>query len=540
MKANKRGLKKAPMKKPNKSSKINSNPFFNPLSFTNFSQIQQAMQSGDTTLSDIVQSYINNIEQKNDEVNAVVSIDKEAALQRSQQIQERIENGTAGKLAGMVIGVKDLICEKDKPTSCASNILSNFESVYDATVIERLRNEDAILLGRLNMDEFAMGSSTENSIYGPTKNPVDTSKVSGGSSGGSAAAVAADFCTASLGSDTGGSIRQPASFCGVVGVKPTYGRVSRHGLVAFASSFDCIGPLAHSVDDAARILETIAGPDPNDNTSSSRTVPKYTEGLKDPDSNIKIGVPEEYFGEGLDDEIRKGIKGKLSDLEEAGAELLPIHLPHMKYGIATYYILATAEASSNLARYDGIRYGHRSDIKDVEQDLKAEQEALEEQIKQAKGEEKQKLVDKLNDMDSSLIRLYKKSRTEGFGPEVKRRIMLGTYVLSAGYYDAYYAKAQKVRRLIKQDFTEAFDKVDVIVSPTAPTTAFDLGENQDNPVQMYLNDIYTISANLAGICGINVPAGTHSDGLPYGMQFMANTFEEGKLFNAAKLVEQLG
>jgi len=509
------------------------------LSFTNFSQIQQSIKSGDVSLSDIVQSYIDNIEEKNDEINAVISIDREGAFERAERIQKRIEDGSAGKLAGMVIGVKDLICEKDKEVTCASNILSNFESVYDATVIERLRNEDAILLGRLNMDEFAMGSSTENSIYGPTKNPIDTSKVPGGSSGGSAAAVAAEFCTASLGSDTGGSIRQPASYCGVVGLKPTYGRVSRHGLVAFASSFDCIGPLTHSVDDAARILEVIAGPDPNDNTSSSRTVPNYTKFAEDLDSNIKIGVPDEYFGEGLDDEIRKGIKSKLTELEESGAELVPIHLPHMKYSIATYYILATAEASSNLARYDGIRYGNRADIEDVEKDLKEEQEALEEQIKQAKGDEKQKLVDQLNEMDSSLIRLYKKSRTEGFGPEVKRRIMLGTYVLSAGYYDEYYAKAQKVRRLIKQDFTKAFEEIDVIVSPTAPTTAFDLGSNQDNPVQMYLNDIYTTSANLAGICGINVPAGTHSNGLPYGMQLMANAFEEGKLFNAAKLVEQL-
>lgn len=509
------------------------------MSFTNFSQIQQSIQSGDVSLSDIVQSYIDNIEQHNDEINAVVSIEKEEALKRADDIQQRIENGTAGKLAGMVIGVKDLICEKGKQVTCASNILSDFESVYDATVIERLRNEDAILLGRLNMDEFAMGSSTENSIYGPAKNPIDTNKVPGGSSGGSAAAVAAEFCTASLGSDTGGSIRQPASYCGVVGLKPTYGRVSRHGLVAFASSFDCIGPLTNSVDDAALILEVIAGPDPNDNTSSSRTVPDYAKFTENLDSNIKIGVPEEYFGEGLDDEIRDGINNKLNELEESGADLVPIHLPHMKYSIATYYILATAEASSNLARYDGIRYGHRADIDDVEKDLKEEQEALEEQIKQATGEEKQQLVDQLNDMDSSLIRLYKKSRTEGFGPEVKRRIMLGTYVLSAGYYDEYYAKAQKVRRLIKQDFTEAFEKVDVIVSPTAPTTAFELGSNQDNPVQMYLNDIYTTSANLAGICGINIPAGTHSNGLPYGMQLMANAFEEGKLFNAAKLVEQL-
>ncbi|MGM0545180.1 MAG: amidase family protein [Bacteroidota bacterium] len=509
------------------------------MSFTNFSRIQEAITSGEASLSDVVESYIQNIESRNDEVNAVVNIDKKTALDSAKQIQQRIDDGSAGKLAGMVIGVKDLICEKDKPATCASHILENFESVYDATVVERLREEDAILLGRLNMDEFAMGSSTENSIFGPTKNPADTSRVPGGSSGGSAAAVAAEFCTASLGSDTGGSIRQPASYCGVVGLKPTYGRVSRHGLIAFASSFDCIGPLTHSVEDAARLLEVIAGADPNDNTSSSRTVPNYQQFVKDANPNIKIGVPEEYFGDGLDDEIRDGIKDKLNELEQAGAELVPIHLPHMKYGIATYYILATAEASSNLARYDGIRYGHRADIKEVEQELKEEREAIEEQIKKADADDKPSLAEALEDMDSSLIRLYKKSRTEGFGPEVKRRIMLGTYVLSAGYYDAYYAKAQKVRRLIKQDFTDAFEEVDVIVSPTAPTTAFELGANQDNPVQMYLNDIYTISANLAGICGISIPGGIHSNGMPYGMQFMADTFEEGKLFNAARLVEQL-
>ncbi|MGD8749629.1 MAG: amidase family protein, partial [Balneolaceae bacterium] len=351
------------------------------MSFSNFSQIQQALKSGETSLPEIVQNYIDNIEEQNDEINAVVSLDKEEALSKSKEIQKRVEDDAAGALAGMVVGVKDLICEKGKQATCASNILSNFESVYDATVIERLRKEDAILLGRLNMDEFAMGSSNENSIYGPAHNPADTSRVTGGSSGGSAAAVAADFCTAALGSDTGGSIRQPASLCGVVGLKPTYGRVSRHGLIAFASSFDCIGPLTNSVSDAALLLETIAGADPNDNTSSSRAVPDYQRFVTDTESNIRIGVPEEYFGEGLDSEIRDGIQDRLKTLEESGAELVPIHLPHMKYGIATYYILATAEASSNLARYDGIRYGHRANIEEVEKELRMEEEALEEQIK---------------------------------------------------------------------------------------------------------------------------------------------------------------
>lgn len=509
------------------------------MNFRDFTELQTSLKNKDLSLPDVARHYLDNIDEHNEEINAVVSVNRQAVLQQAADIQQKIESGNAGKLAGMAIGVKDLICEKGKLTTCASGILENFESTYNATVIERLLDEDALLVGRLNMDEFAMGSSNENSIYGPAKNPHNTEYVTGGSSGGSAAAVAANFSTATLGSDTGGSIRQPASYCGVVGLKPTYGRVSRYGLVAFASSFDCIGPLTNSVADAATILEVIAGYDENDNTSSSRAVPNYQKAAQEPSSNLRIGIPEEYFGEGLDDEIREGIQAKLKELESEGAELVPIHLPHMKYGIATYYILATAEASSNLARYDGIRYGHRADIDEVEQELHREKMALQEQMELANGDEKLELNEQLKTLDSSLVRLYKKSRTEGFGEEVKRRIMLGTYVLSAGYYDAYYAKAQKVRRLIKEDFTNAFSKVDVIVSPTAPTTAFKVGSNPDDPVQMYLNDVYTISANLAGICGINVPAGMHSNGLPYGMQFMANTFEEEKLLGAARLVERL-
>lgn len=504
-------------------------------------ELQQQLKDKQTTLPEIVDHYLSTIGSDNDAINAVVSYDEKQARKKAESIQKKIEQGTAGKLAGTVVGIKDLICEKGKPTTCASDILADFESVYDATVVKNLQEEDALLLGRLNMDEFAMGSSNENSIYGPVHNPHDEQKVPGGSSGGSAAAVAADFCTVALGSDTGGSIRQPASFCGVVGLKPTYGRVSRHGLVAFASSFDCIGPLSHSVTDAATILEVIAGKDDNDNTSSSRAVPSYRKALKEPRSNIKIGVPEEYFSEGLDEEIERGIRERLRALESEGADLVPIHLPHMKYGIATYYILATAEASSNLARYDGIRYGHRADLEQVEEDLAREKAAIREQMERVSPEsdEKARLNRKLNNVDSSLVRLYKKSRTEGFGNEVKRRIMLGTYVLSAGYYDAYYAKAQKVRRLIKQDFTEAFQDVDVIASPTAPTTAFNIGEKSDDPLQMYLNDIYTISANLAGICGISVPTGTHSNGLPYGIQFMGETFNEENILNAGRLIERL-
>jgi aspartyl-tRNA(Asn)/glutamyl-tRNA(Gln) amidotransferase subunit A len=400
-----------------------------------------------------------------------------------------------------------VISEKGKITSCASNILRNFEAVYDATVIERLKAADAVLIGRLNMDEFAMGSSNENSIYGPTKNPRDTSRVPGGSSGGSAAAVAAGFCDATLGSDTGGSIRQPAGFCGVVGLKPSYGRVSRYGLVAYASSFDSIGPLAHTVKDAATILEVIAGRDANDMTSSDKPVPEYSSFVGQSVNGLRIGVPAEYFGEGLDSEIRAKIESLILALEAEGATVVPITLPHTPYAIATYYVLATAEASSNLARFDGVRYGHRAIAEGTD--------------------------------ESGLVRLYKQSRSEGFSTEVKRRIMLGTYVLSAGYYEAYFGKAQKIRRLIQNDFKNAFSQVDVIISPTSPTTAFKFGENSDDPVKMYLNDIYTISANLAGICGISVPCGTHSDGMPIGVQFMADAFNEEQLIRAGSAVERL-
>ena len=465
--------------------------------------------------------------------------DESSVQKNAADIQQKIDNGSAGKLAGAIIGIKDVISEKGKKLTCASRMLSGFESVYDATVIQKLRKEDALFIGRTNMDEFAMGSSTENSYHGPAKNPVNTDHVPGGSSGGSAAAVAAGMCDVALGSDTGGSIRQPASYCGVVGLKPTYSRVSRHGLVAFASSFDCIGPFSNNVLDAALILQHTAGKDPMDNSSADVPVDDYLAAVKEPSGPLRIGVPEEYFGDGLDDEVRSVIQDQIKDLEKDGAELVPIHLPHMKYGIATYYILATAEASSNLARYDGIRYGHRADFNEVEEELGKEISAIEQDIRNAVGAGKEEAVERLGKVDSPLIRLYKKSRTEGFGTEVKRRILLGTYVLSAGYYDAYYAKAQKVRRLIKQDFDEAFSKADVIVSPTAPTTAFKLGENLNDPIQMYLNDMYTISANLAGICGISVPAGTHSNGLPIGIQFMGNTFREADILKAAKRVESL-
>lgn len=502
----------------------------------NMLSVQELLTSGKANMSDLCEEYIRKIKLKNPEINGFVHFDEDSVKKDALQIQKKVDAGNAGKLAGYVIGIKDVICERGKKVTCASHMLRNFESTYDATVIERLKKEDALLIGRTNMDEFAMGSSTENTIYGPSRNPVNTDYVTGGSSGGSAAVVAAGMCDVALGSDTGGSIRQPASYCGVVGLKPTYSRVSRYGLVAFASSFDSIGPFSNNVTDAAQILTCIAGNDPMDNSTSDLPVDDYLTGIDDFKRKLRIGVPEQYFGDGLDPEIRKIIEETLQELEKENVELVPISLPHTKYGIATYYILATAEASSNLARYDGIRYGHRADAKMIEEELALERAELKSKLSNSSASE---LEMAMNSLDSPLIRLYKKSRTEGFGTEVKRRILLGTYVLSSGYYDAYYAKAQKVRRLIKQDFEEAFKKVDVIVSPTAPTTAFKLGENQDDPVQMYLNDVFTISANLAGICGISVPAGTHSNGLPVGIQFMGNVFRESDILNAGRRVELL-
>lgn len=501
------------------------------------SQTVEQVRSG-RSLKESVQQYIDQIDQTNPELNIVLRDSRQEALEHADHIEKKIKDGTAGKLAGAIMGIKDVICEKDKIVSCGSNMLRDFHSVYDASVIQRLKYEDAILLSRLNMDEFAMGSSTEHSIWGASKNPLDPTRVTGGSSGGSAAAVAAGYANATLGSDTGGSIRQPAAYCGVVGLKPSYGRVSRYGLVAYASSFDSIGPLTNTVEDAAKVLQVIAGRDDYDGTSAFESVPDFSSALNESAKGLRIGVPEEYFGEGLDPEIRENVLARVNQLEKDGASIVSIHLPHMKYGIATYYVLATAEASSNLARYDGVKYGHRADQLKVRETLREEEKFLKDRIKLAESDTDKSLwTTKLEKMDSPLVRLYKETRAEGFGIEVKRRIMLGTYVLSAGYYDAYYGKAQKIRRLIQQDFIEAFKSVDVIVSPTAPTTAFTLGSNQDDPVQMYLNDIYTISANLAGICGISVPSGIHSDGMPIGLQFMANAFDERSLIRAGRLIE---
>ena len=466
--------------------------------YKNHSEKLKQIISGKLSLKENVKHFLKRISDHS-HLNAFNQIFTEEAIHQADIIQQKIKDHKHGKLAGLVIAVKDVLQLKDHKTTCSSNILKNFTSIYTATAVQKLIDEDAIIIGKTNCDEFAMGSSNENSVFGPVRNPVDTERVPGGSSGGSAAAVAAELCDAALGTDTGGSIRQPAAFCGVIGLKPTYGRVSRFGLTAFASSFDSIGPFANNIHDAAMILETISGKDEKDSTSSDLPVPFYSTRL-DQSDKLKIGIPKEYFGEGLASDIRTAIENAISKLKINGFEIIDISLPHTEYTIATYYLLTTAEASSNLARYDGTRFGYRSDEFDA------------------------------------LSSMYKKSRSKGFGSEVKRRIMLGTYVLSAGYYDAYYRKAQKVRRLIKNDFDEAFKQVDVILTPTTPTTAFKIGEKSNDPLQMYLSDIYTTSANLAGIPGISIPIGKDSYNLPIGLQLLANQFEEAKLFQAANSI----
>ncbi len=437
----------------------------------------------------------------NKKLNAFNFVFEDDAKKQAEIIEQKIKSGNYGVLAGMVIAVKDVLSIKDKPTTCSSKILKDFISIYTASAVQKLIDEDAIIIGKTNCDEFAMGSSNENSAFGPVLNPVDNKRVPGGSSGGSAAAVAAGLCDAALGTDTGGSIRQPAALCGVYGLKPTYGRVSRFGLTAFASSFDTIGPFTNNVEDAALILQVISGEDKQDATSSKVSIPDYNKNLSQ-ETKLKIGIAEEYFGEGLSSEIKKETEIVIEKLKSKGFEVINIHLPHNEYTIAAYYILTTAEASSNLARYDGARYGYRS------------------------GD------------SQTLIDMYKSSRSEGFGTEVKRRIMLGTYVLSAGYYDAYYKKAQKVRRLIKQDFDKAFKEVDIILTPTTPSTAFKIGEKSSDPLEMYLSDIYTTSANLAGIPGISIPAAKSTDGLPIGIQLLANQFEEEKLLQMSYFIQE--
>ncbi|MBK7157916.1 MAG: Asp-tRNA(Asn)/Glu-tRNA(Gln) amidotransferase subunit GatA [Ignavibacteria bacterium] len=454
-------------------------------------EIKSAIVSGSLSCAKLVDQYLQNIEEQKD-LNVFISLFDNEARERASEIDEKIKNGTAGKLAGAVITVKDVISVKDKLLTCGSKMLSNFTTVYSATVINRLLKEDAIIIGKVNCDEFAMGSSNENSFFGPVKNPIDKTRVPGGSSGASAVSVAANMCLMSLGSETGGSIRQPASFCGITGLKVTYGRISRFGLVAFASSFDSIGIFGNNNTDIGLMLEVIAGHDDRDSTSSETEVGNYSfqSQNKLEAVNTTIGFAKEYFEEGLNEEIKTGVLAKIEVLRSKGFKIKEVSLPHTKYVIQTYYILTSAEASSNLSRFDGVRYGYRSDESAVLEDM------------------------------------YVNSRSEGFGEEVKRRIMLGTYVLSAGYYDAYYRKAQKVRRLIMNDFENAFKEVDFIISPTTPDTAFRLGEKIEDPLSMYLNDIYTASVNLAGIPAISIPSGKDRNGMPFGIQVMGRKFDE--------------
>ncbi len=465
-------------------------------------ELAEKLARREVSAREAVQACLNQIARVDGQLHAFLSYDARDALAQADAADQRLAKKGDGRLLGVPVAIKDVIAVKNQPLNCGSKILGRFISPYDATVVEKLKEAGAIVFGRLNMDEFAMGSSTENSAFGATRNPWDLTRIPGGSSGGSAAAVAADEAFATLGSDTGGSIRQPAALCGCVGLKPTYGRVSRYGLVAFASSLDQIGPFTKDVRDAATILSVLSGRDDRDSTSVPEPVPDYTAALDGDLKGLKLGLPKEYLLGGLDPEVNSAVQAAIRRLEKLGAELVEISLPHTGYAVATYYIVATAEASANLARFDGIRYGARIDGKDP-------------------------------------IELYGKTRGAGFGAEVKRRIILGTYVLSSGYYDAYYLRAQKVRTLIRQDFLRAFEKVDAIVTPTTPTAAFRIGEKSDDPMQMYLSDIFTISCNLAGICGISIPCGfTEKPKLPIGLQLLGKPFGEEMLLKIAHAYEQ--
>ncbi len=461
-----------------------------------------AVASGALTATAAAELHYARIDSQDGEINSFLALSRERAMAQAAKIDGMAAKGEGlPALAGVAVGIKDVLVMQGAPATAGSLILKGYRPPYDATVVTRLEVAGAVLLGKMNCDEFAMGSSNENSAYGPVLNPKALDRVPGGSSGGSAAAVAAGFAVATLGTDTGGSIRQPAAFCGVVGVLPTYGRVSRYGLIAFASSLDRVGPLAKNVKDAATLLQVIAGKDVMDATSSDSPVGDYTRGLAEPVEGLRIGVPEEYFGEGLDPEIRGAIDGVLTGLKAVGCVVKPVSLPHTKYAVPTYYVICTAEASSNLSRFDGVRFG-----------LRAEEA-------------------------NTLSAMFRKTRDAGFGAEVKRRILLGTYALSAGYYDAYYRKAQQVRTLLTRDFLTAFAEVDVLVAPVTPTPAFKLGEKTDDPVKMYLEDIYSVAASLAGICAVSVPCGTTKDGLPIGVQVMGKHFDEATMLRVGQAIE---
>ena len=466
-------------------------------------ELQEKLKSKELTIPQITKAYVDKINEKEKDVQAFITILSEEAEKQAEELQNKVEKGEVeGDFVGIPIGIKDNICTKGIKTTCASKMLENFVSPYDATVMKKVNAENMIDLGKLNMDEFAMGGSTEYSYFKKTKNPWNLNKVPGGSSGGSAAAVAAKMVPWALGSDTGGSIRQPASFCGVVGLKPTYGLVSRFGLVAFASSLDQIGPITKDVRDSAMLLNIIAGHDEMDSTSVDREKVDYTKCLEKDIKGLRIAVPKEFFGEGINEEVKASLEKAIEKYKELGAEIHEISLDIAQYSLASYYIIACAEASSNLGRFDGIRYTYRA--------------------KDAKN----------------LKEIYKKSRSEGFGPEVKRRIILGTYVLSSGYYDAYYKKAQKVRTLVMNEFNKAFENCDVILTPTSPTVAFDIGSKSNNPLEMYLADICTVSVNIAGLPAISVPCGFDKEGMPVGMQLIGNRFKEETILNAAYKFEQ--
>ena len=468
---------------------------------------------------EVSEAFADRVDRLNPQLNAFLRLDRAGALQDAATVDHRREDGEPlGCLAGVPLAVKDVICTLGQPTTCGSRMLEDFIPPYNATVVERLKRADAIMLGKTNMDEFAMGSSTESSAFGFTRNPWDLACVPGGSSGGSAAAVAARLIPWALGTDTGGSIRQPASFTGIVGLKPTYGRISRYGLIAFASSLDQIGPMARTVDDVALLLEAIAGHDPRDSTSAPHEVPSFAECTAQPLPRLRIGIIHDHFGEGLDPDVESAIRESLQVYRDLGAQLVDIELPHSRFGIATYYIIAPSEASSNLARYDGAHYGYRDD------------ESAEVELAAAGHD--------ATAVDSALVRMYRRARSSGFGVEVQRRIMLGTYALSAGYYDAYYRKAQQVRRLIRDDLHRAFQQVDVLAGPVAPTPAFGVGERVDDPLTMYLGDLYTVLANLAGIPAISIPCGMSRRGLPIGLQLQAPAFHEKPLLQAAAMFQR--
>ncbi|WP_277058168.1 Asp-tRNA(Asn)/Glu-tRNA(Gln) amidotransferase subunit GatA [Trichlorobacter lovleyi] len=464
--------------------------------------LQTQLQARQVSSVEITNSFLDRIESTDQSINAFITVTKEQALLDAAAADQRIAAGNCAPLTGIPVALKDIFLTEGVRTTSASKMLDNFIAPYDATAWTRMKSQGAVLLGKLNQDEFAMGSSCENSAFGPTRNPWNKDHIPGGSSGGSAAAIAAQQAVATLGTDTGGSIRQPASHCGCVGLKPTYGRVSRYGVIAYASSLDQVGPMTRDVTDAALLLGVIAGYDPKDSTSVDCPVPDYTAALQQGVKGLTIGLPKEYFIDGLDADVQQAMEQAIAVYRQLGAEFVEVSLPHTNYAVATYYLIATAEASSNLARYEGVRFGHRA--KDT----------------------------------AGLIDLMMQSRSEGFGAEVKRRIMLGTYALSSGYYDAYYIKAQKVRTLIQQDFNEAFRSVDLLLTPVAPTPAFRIGEKTADPLQMYLSDIFTIPVNLAGICGISVPAGISSNGLPIGLQLLGRPFGEETILRAAFDFEQ--